>query len=103
MDAPKDAATKQARLQGCKLLKVQLTYTQKDNDRTATGQLISVGTEFAVLENESSTLAVPMAGIKRLQVLELPLRVHVARPAGAPPERATLGMAYLRKGIKVAL
>jgi len=99
VDAPRDTATKLARLQTCRLLKVQLTYTQKDTDRTAAGKLVSAGPEFAVLESDASTFAVPIAGIKRLQVLELPLRVHVAGAAGAAPKRTTLGMAYLRKGI----
>jgi len=34
-----------------------------------------------------------------MQVLELPLRVHVASDSDKPPEVETLGMAYLRKGI----
>lgn len=52
-----------------------------------------------MLESETSTLAVPIAGIKRLQGLDLPLRVHVASSAAQPPARATLGMAYPRKGL----
>jgi hypothetical protein len=98
-DAPKDTTAKVARLNACRQLKVQLTYTQKDVDRTAAGKLVSVGPDFAVLESETSTFAVPLAGLKRLQVLELPLRVHVAGATATPPARATLGMAYLRKGI----
>jgi hypothetical protein len=98
-DAPKDTASKQARLQAWRLLKVQLTYLQKDAERTAAGKLVSVGPDFAVLESDTSTFAVPIAGIKRMQVLELPLRVHVTGTGATPPARATLGMAYLRKGI----
>jgi hypothetical protein len=99
VDAPKDPALKQARLQSCRLLKVQLTYRQKDTERTAAGKLVSVGPDFAVLESDTSTFAVPIAGLKRMQVLELPLRIHVTGTGAQPPTRATLGMAYLRKGI----
>ncbi|MBN2505488.1 MAG: hypothetical protein JXQ71_02220 [Verrucomicrobia bacterium] len=99
IDAPKDPAVKRARLQACQRLKVQLTYTQKEADRTAAGKLVSVGPDFAVLESETSTFAVPIAGIQRLQVLDLPLRVHVAGLGAQAPARTTLGMAYLRKGI----
>lgn len=99
VDAAKDLATRRARLEACLQLKVQLTYLQKDAERTAAGKLVSVGPDFAVLENENSTFAVPLGGLRRMQVLELPLRVHVAAGAGAPPAHATLGMAYLRKGI----
>lgn len=99
LDASKDTAAKQARLRSCLQLKLQLTYTQKEADRTAAGKLVSVSAEYAVLESEASTFAVPVAGIKRLQVLELPLRVHVTGSEAKPPARATLGMAYLRKGL----
>jgi hypothetical protein len=100
IDAPKDAITKRQRLETCKFLKVQLTYTQRDADRTAAGQLVSVADEYVVLETEGNDFAVPLAGIKKLQVLEKPLRVHVASDNNKKPAaKTTLGMAYLRKGI----
>jgi hypothetical protein len=98
VDAPKDPKSKLSRLQAAQFLKVQLTYVMKDTDRTAAGKLVSADSNFAILEADNSTFAVPVAGIKKMQVLELPLRVHVAaekKTAGS----ATLGMAYLRKGI----
>jgi len=98
-DAPKDAAAKRARLEASKNLKVQLHYKHKGQDRSAAGKLISVGPEFVVLEDESSSFAVPLEGIAKMQVLELPLRIHVAGPKDKSPERETLGMGYLRKGI----
>jgi hypothetical protein len=98
VDAPKEPAAVRARLTSAKGLKVQLSYTAKGVERTAAGTLASVGPEYVVLEADGNTFAVPLDGLKKIQILELPLRVHVARekPADAP---VTLGMAYLRQGI----
>ena len=98
-DATNDPATKLARLRAAQFLKVQLTYTAKDVDRTSAGKLVSVSPEFAILEADNSTFAVPVAGLKKMQVLELPLRAHVTATQKQAPDSATLGMAYLRKGI----
>ncbi len=99
VDAPKDAAEKRRRLEASRFLKLQLTYTYKDAERTAAGRLVSVGPDFAVLECDGANFAVPLDGIKKLQVLEKPVRAHVTGPDGKSPGQATLGMAYLRKGI----
>ncbi len=100
-DAAKDPAIRKARLEANRDLKVELRYEQKGQKRTAAGKLVSVGPEYVVLENEGNSLAVPTAGVTRMQVLELPLRIHVAREHEAAANSAidTLGMAYLRKGI----
>jgi hypothetical protein len=100
-DASKDPAARKARLEASRDLKVELRYEQKGQKRTAAGKLVSVGPEYLVLENDGNSLAVPTAGVTRMQVLELPLRIHVAREAAATaaPASNTLGMAYLRKGI----
>jgi hypothetical protein len=98
-DAAKDNATRRTRLEAAKFLKVQLTYKHKGKDLTAAGKLASVGPEFVVLENEAQDFAVPLEGITRLQVLELPLRIHVAGSGDKPVVKPLLGMAYLRQGI----
>ena len=98
-DAAGDVAAKRARLEASRLLKVQLTYTRKDTERTAAGKLVSIGADFIVLENDVGNLAVPLDGIRKLQVLEKPVRVHVAGADGKTPGKTTLGMAYLRKGL----
>ena len=99
-DAAKDAATRRTRLEAAKFLKVQLSYKHKGKDLTAAGKLASVGPEFVVLENDAQDFAVPLEGITRLQVLELPLRIHVAgRTSDKPVVKPSLGMAYLRQGI----
>ncbi|MFH1476133.1 MAG: hypothetical protein ABIH24_01385 [Verrucomicrobiota bacterium] len=99
IDAPQDAATKRARLESCKFLKLQLTYRQHGDDRTSAGQLISVGPEYVVLQADSNSFAVPLEGIRKLQVLEKPLRVHVTSDGAKVPSETILGMAYLRKGV----
>ena len=103
-DAPATDEAKRERLEAALNLKVELRYQRHDRDLTAAGKLVSVGPEFVVLEGDNGDAAVPLPGIERMQVLELPLRVHVKdddddesdKPAG---QRANLGMAYLRKGI----
>jgi hypothetical protein len=99
VDASADLETKRSRLQSAVRLNVQLTYDYQGSTRTAAGKLVSVGPEFAVLETSNNNFAVPVAGVSRLQVLELPLRVHVASEAEKPAARTSLGMAYLREGI----
>ena len=99
VDAPADATTRRSRLNAALKLNVQLVYDYQGAPRTAAGKLVWVGPEFAVLETNQNNFAVPVAGISRLQVLELPLRVHVASEAAKPADKTTLGMAYLREGI----
>lgn len=99
VDAAKNLATKRARLESSRYLKLQLTYTQKGAERTAAGKLVSVGSEYVVLESDNNSFAVPLDGIKKMQILERPLRIHATGPHGKSPDKTTLGMAYLRKGI----
>lgn len=98
-DAGKDPAAKRARLEASKDLRVELFYKHKGQDRTAAGRLVSVGPEFVVLETDANSFAVPLEGIAKMQVLELPLRIHVLSEEKAAAANDKLGMAYLRKGI----
>ncbi|MBN2025040.1 MAG: hypothetical protein JW809_19845 [Pirellulales bacterium] len=98
-DAPKDAAAKRARLEAARNLNVQLSYRHKGQDRTAAGRLVSVGPDFAVLEDDANSFAVSLAGLKKMQILDLPPRIHVADEARRDTREVGLGMAYLRKGI----
>jgi len=100
VDAPKDTAAKAARLDALKLLKLQITYGAETAPKIAAGRLVSAGPEYAVLEAENQHFAVPLAVVRQIQVLEKPLRVHVAfEKPRAPPAPTKLGMAYLRKGV----
>lgn len=98
-DAPSDLTSKRTRLEACKYLTVQLTYSRDGKDYTAAGKMVSVGPEYVVLNTDSGSAAVLLDGVKKMQVLEHPLRVHVAPDTGRAPAKTTLGMAYLRKGI----
>lgn len=98
-DAADDPAIRRERLHDAHGLKVQLTSVSKGVERTAAGKLLSVGPEYVVLDAEGGKLAVPVDDVTRMQVLELPLRVHVIKDSGQPAAASTLGMAYLRKGI----
>jgi hypothetical protein len=98
-DAPDDTKSKRTRLEASKNLKVQLTYKYKSQDRVAAGRLVSVGPRFAVLDSGSNSFAVPVEGVTKMQVLELPLRIHVEADDKDRKKKSTLGMAYLRKGI----
>jgi hypothetical protein len=99
VDAPDDVAVRRTRLQSCMYLKVQLWYLENKKQNSAAGLLVSVGSEYVILEGENNNFAVPLAGITKLLVLENPLRIHVASDDKKPVEKVTLGMAYLRKGI----
>jgi len=99
VDAPHTVEAKRNRLEAWKNLNVQLEYRYKDNQRTAAGKLVSVGPEFVVLDADNNSFAVPIEGISKLQLLELPLRIHVSSDAKQPAAKAKLGMAYLRQGI----
>jgi hypothetical protein len=47
----------------------------------------------------SNSFAVPVDGVTKMQILELPLRIHLLSESTKQPRKTTLGMAYLRKGI----
>jgi len=99
IDAPRDIEYKRKRLLSNINLRVEITYNQKGNDRTAAGELVSVGPKFLVLDAPDNSFAVPLEGISRMQILDLPVRVHVQDQAEKTPNATELGMAYLRKGI----
>ncbi len=98
-DAADDEAARRARLEPAIGLKVELRYQHRGEQRAAAGRLLSVGPQFAVLDDDQQALAVPIAGLKRMQILDLPLRVHVAADDKKPVGKSKIGMAYLRKGI----
>ncbi|MBN2296463.1 MAG: hypothetical protein JXM70_28800 [Pirellulales bacterium] len=98
-DAADDVETKRKRLNASLNLKVQLHYKHKGEDRNAAGKLVSVGPKFAVLDSGTNSFAVPVDGIRKIQILELPLRIHTVSEDKKSGDKARLGMAYLRKGI----
>ena len=99
VDAPDTLAERLKRLGALRELKVQLTYKHEGNDRTSAGAVKGVSDEYVVLQSDNQTYAVPTGAVTKLQVLELPIRVHVTTEQNKPPAEAHLAMAYLRKGI----
>jgi hypothetical protein len=78
LDQPLDRETKRKYLESSRHLNVEIQYRQKGAERHATGQLASVDEHFAILEQDQQTLAIPISGITRLQLLNVPLRLHVS-------------------------
>jgi len=98
-DAPDTTDARLTRLCSAKNLNVQLTYDHKGQTRSAAGKLVSIAADFAVLESNDNSFAVPVKTLKKMQILELPMRVHLQADDGKTPGKTELGMAYLRKGI----
>lgn len=98
-DSPDDLDTKRKRLSELKGMRVSLEYVAENSRRTASGKVASISDTYAVLEDAAQASAVPLDAIRKLQILDLPLRVHVRRDDDAEASEADLAMAYLRKGI----
>jgi len=103
VDFPDTIEARRERLGANMELKLALGYKRDEQTLTVVGKLRSVGPKYAILQAKASNFAVPIAKITRLRVLELPIRVHLqnakAGKQDTSPSSATVGMAYLRKGI----
>lgn len=99
VDAPDTVEARRRRLEAWKGLKLQVEYRHEREPRTAVGKLESVAADFVIVAGPDNHFAVPLAAVTKVQVLELPLRMHVSGENGEVPESGRLGMAYLRKGI----
>ena len=98
-DMSKNTTVKRERLQACVNMRVCLSYTHAGGNQSAIGKLLSLGGEYVILQADPHHLAVPIEEVTRLQVLDSPLRIHVAGGPDEPDAKADLGMAYLRQGI----
>ncbi len=87
------------RLSKLKGMLIELKYRHTNEVRTATGKLVSLSQEFAVIEEPAHSHAVPVNGIKSLRLQNLPLRIHVVDDKEKSLKKANLGIAYLRRGI----
>jgi hypothetical protein len=96
---PADLETKRNYLTASRGLRVRTAYRHRDADREAVGRLISVDQRFAILDDEQQTVAVPIGEMTRLELQDVPLRVHVSRDDASVPDESVLGMAYLRTGL----
>ena len=115
LDRPQSLEAKRKTLELSLNLRVELRYLAKGEIKTATGEIIQVGTEFVILDNGVNHFAVPIDAVARMQALGLPLRLHVAEKTDAEENEhqqaaqeskddkenqkaMSLGMAYLTKG-----
>jgi len=98
-DAPRELAAKRTLLEQYLDLDLALTYRKSDEDRAAAGKLVSVAGDFALVESKEGINAVPLESVTKLQLLQLPLRLHVSREGKDSSSRTNLGVAYLREGI----
>ena len=98
-DVPNDVKNKRGRLEASKGLKVELAYKHNGVEKKSAGQVVSIGPKFVVLEGKNSSFAVAIEEIFRIQILDLPVRVHIDSETKKSPEKTSLGMAYLRKGV----
>lgn len=100
IDVPKEA--RRERLSELLQATIELTYPDNQSVRKAAGKLLSLGPEFAILENGAQIAAVPIDRVTRLQVLGMPLRIHLAADKDEPDSKsgdAEVGVAYLSQGI----
>lgn len=123
LDRPQKLEAKRESLELSLHLRVELRYLAKGEIKTASGEIIQVGTEFVILDNGVNHFAVPIDAITRMQAMGLPLRLHVAEKTAAEEtddaetiqktqaadsdadanadsdgKNLSLGMAYLTKG-----
>ena len=98
-DAPSGNASKRHWLEPRIGMTMELRYDQQSEQRSAAGQLLAIGAEYVVLKASPDSLAVPLDAITQMQVLDMPLRVHVRQNEEDASGEADLGVAYLRRGI----
>ena len=99
VDAEDTLVERQNRLKSAENLQVQLNYTENGSARTAAGTIVSAGDQFTILDTGSQSIAVPMATISRMEMLAMPLRIHVDGEENKKSADTKLGIAYLSGGI----
>lgn len=98
-DVARDAAAVRRRLIAAKNLKVELSFDEHRTINKATGKLVSVGPSFAILRQGAQSIAVPIERITRIQLLDMPMRIHIDSEEDSKPEKVDVGIAYLSQGI----
>ncbi len=104
VDQANDQTTKRKRLAESLNLSIEVAWQDKnESTQTVAGKLVSIGPEYAILTRQAN-FAVPIEKITRMQILQMPLRIHLQNEtANADAEtdeaKSTIGIAYLSKGI----
>jgi hypothetical protein len=101
VDVDDDLDSKRDRLLAAQNVQVQLTYSENRQPRTAAGKLLSVGPSFAILDTGTQSVAVPIEYVSRMQILQMPLRIHLLNENKDEEKSAAakVGIAYLSEGI----
>ncbi len=111
---PDTLEARHAALAPCLGLNIELTCRRGETDTTSAGKFINLTDSYAILESNSDRFAVSLSEIRKMQILDLPLRVHVGNSkieqdseksdassdtSSSETKEVTLGMSYLRSGI----
>ncbi len=99
VDHPDTLEARRKRLKAAEKLKVELSYKENRSDRKAAGTLVSAGEKFAILDTGTQSIAVPIATVAKLQILAMPLRIHLESEEGSGDPKSKIGVAYLSGGI----
>lgn len=99
VDAPDTIGARQHRLRAAEKLQVELAYEENGQPRTAAGKLVTARDDFTILDTGTQSIAVPTATVSRMQMLSMPLRIHVAGDEAKRAADSQIGMAYLSGGI----
>ncbi len=99
VDAADTLAARQKRLRASEKLEVELAYQENGSDRTAAGKLVSAGDRFAILDTGKQSIAVPIATVSQMQILAMPLRIHIEGSDDTRSADTKIGIAYLSGGI----
>lgn len=99
VDAKDTIVERQKRLKAAEKLNVQLIYQENGSTRKAAGTIVSAGEQFAILDTGSQSIAVPIATVSKMQMLAMPLRIHVDSDDKNLNSDTKLGIAYLSGGI----
>jgi len=98
-DAPDTIAARRKCLEAYTGLDVSITYTENNEPKTTAGTVVSAEGSYAIIGKNVAAAAVPLSAITRVEVLELPLRIHVTSDTASVPAKTTIGMMHLQKGI----
>ena len=93
-----DAGARRDRLAAYVGLEMQVLHRAGATESQSTGRLVEVSQDHLLLSAADQTVAIRLADVATVQLVNLPLRVHLTGE-DEPPARANLAMAYLRSGL----
>lgn len=99
LEQPNDDATKIKVIESAIGTLVTISYSDGDQKLTARGDVKSISGGYAVIKQDATHIAIPIAGIHSIQRSTYPLRFHVVSEKDTDSASAELNMAYLRSGI----